>query len=146
MSVFIALAALLAAAVDAVLVLPLLSADLRGRVWMLNVWASWCAPCRQEHPAIVALARTGLVPIYGLNYKDTRADAIGWLAQGGDPYAAALFDGDGRVGIDYGVYGVPETFVIDKHGTVRYKQIGVVTEQALRDKIIPLVKQLEADV
>jgi cytochrome c biogenesis protein CcmG/thiol:disulfide interchange protein DsbE len=119
-------------------------ADLRGRVWMLNVWASWCAPCRQEHPAIVALARTGLVPIYGLNYKDTRDDALGWLAQGGDPYQASLFDGDGRVGIDYGVYGVPETFIVDKTGTIRMKHVGPLTPEVIKTEIEPMLKKLNA--
>ena len=108
--------------------------DMRGKVWLLNVWASWCVSCRQEHPLLVALSKSGTVPIYGLNYKDARADAMKWLNQLGDPYVVSLFDGDGRVGIDYGVYGVPETYVIDKAGIIRYKQIGPVTPEALDKK------------
>ncbi len=117
--------------------------DLKGKVWLLNVWASWCVSCREEHPLLVELAKQNLVPIYGLNYKDQRDAALGWLAQFGDPYAASIADLDGRVGIDYGVYGVPETFVIDKEGLIRFKQIGPITPDALNKKIIPLVKQLQ---
>lgn len=123
----------------------LASADLRGQVYLLNVWASWCVACRQEHPLLVRLARSGAVPIYGLNYKDQRGDALRWLAQFGDPYTASVFDVDGRVGMDYGVYGVPETFVIDKQGMIRHKKIGPVTEPDLNDTILPLVKQLQAE-
>ncbi|HYG82956.1 MAG TPA: DsbE family thiol:disulfide interchange protein [Pyrinomonadaceae bacterium] len=119
------------------------SEEMRGRVWLLNVWASWCAACRDEHPLLVELARTRLVPIYGLNYKDERRDALNWLEEFGDPYTMNLVDADGRVGIDYGVYGVPETFVIDRNGVIRYKQIGPVTEEALKNRIIPLVKELQ---
>ena len=117
--------------------------DLLGKAWMLNVWASWCAPCREEHPLLVEFGRKKLVPIYGLNYKDTRAAGQGFLRQLGNPYEATLFDGDGRTGIDFGVYGVPETFVIDKQGTIRYKQIGPVTAEALEKKILPLVRELQ---
>ncbi|MBL0089071.1 MAG: DsbE family thiol:disulfide interchange protein [Ideonella sp.] len=116
--------------------------DLLGRVWMLNVWASWCGACRDEHPVLVAYSRAGGVPLYGLNYKDKREDGMGWLNQFGNPYTDSLFDPDGRIGIDYGVYGVPETFVIDQAGVIRYKHIGPVTPQVLRDKIEPLLKQL----
>lgn len=119
------------------------SQEMRGRVWLLNVWASWCAACRDEHPVLLQLARTGVVPIYGLNYKDERRNALGWLEEFGDPYTLSVSDADGRVAIDYGVYGVPETFVIDRDGVIRYKQIGPVTEEALRDKILPLVKELQ---
>jgi cytochrome c biogenesis protein CcmG/thiol:disulfide interchange protein DsbE len=98
--------------------------------------------CREEHPLLVSFARKKLVPIYGLNYKDDRAAGLKWLANFGNPYEASLSDRDGKVGIDYGVYGVPETFVIDKQGVIRYKQIGPVTEEALRTKIEPLVRQL----
>jgi cytochrome c biogenesis protein CcmG, thiol:disulfide interchange protein DsbE len=119
--------------------------DLLGKVWILNVWASWCVACREEHPLLVAFSRRKLVPIYGLNYKDGRAEAQRWLANFGDPYTASISDADGRVGIDFGVYGVPETFVIDKQGTVRFKQIGPITPEALRDKIEPLLKQLQAE-
>ena len=118
--------------------------DLQGKVWLLNVWASWCVACRVEHPLLVELARQGTVPIYGLNYKDKRDAALGWLGQHGNPYVASLFDGDGLVGIDYGVYGVPETFVIDKAGVIRMKHIGPVTPEVLRDEILPLVKKLNA--
>ena len=117
--------------------------DLRGQVWLLNVWASWCVACRQEHPLLVELGKTGQVKLYGLNYKDKRDDALGWLANYGNPYLKSMSDTDGLVGIDYGVYGVPETFVIDKQGVIRYKQIGPVTPESLRDKLLPLVAQLE---
>jgi cytochrome c biogenesis protein CcmG/thiol:disulfide interchange protein DsbE len=118
--------------------------DMKGKVWLLNVWASWCVSCRQEHPVLMALAKSNAVPIYGLNYKDPRQDALAWLKQFGDPYVLSIADRDGRIGIDYGVYGVPETFVIDKEGAIRYKQIGPVTPEALRDKILPLVKELQS--
>jgi cytochrome c biogenesis protein CcmG/thiol:disulfide interchange protein DsbE len=117
--------------------------DLRGQVWLLNVWASWCVACRQEHPLLVELGKTGQVKLYGLNYKDKREDALGWLNNYGNPYLKSVSDTEGLVGIDYGVYGVPETFVIDKQGVIRYKQIGPVTPEALRDKLLPLVAQLE---
>jgi cytochrome c biogenesis protein CcmG/thiol:disulfide interchange protein DsbE len=118
--------------------------ELQGKVWLLNVWASWCVACRQEHPLLVELAGKGTVPIYGLNYKDKRDDALAWLARYGNPYVASLADVDGLVGIDYGVYGVPETFVIDKTGTIRLKHIGPVTPEVLRDTILPLVRKLNA--
>ena len=117
--------------------------DLLGQVWLFNVWASWCGACRDEHPILVALSKSGAVPLYGMDYKDTRQDAQQWLEQGGNPYIASAMDVDGRVGIDYGVYGVPETYVIDKAGVIAYKQIGPVTEEVLRDKILPLVKRLQ---
>ena len=118
--------------------------DLRGKVWLLNVWASWCVSCRVEHPLLVELAKTGTVAIYGLNYKDKRDDAMQWLRERGDPYLQSISDTDGRVGIDYGVYGVPETFVIDREGVIRYKQIGPLTPESLRDTILPLVRKLGA--
>ncbi|HOM12977.1 MAG TPA: DsbE family thiol:disulfide interchange protein, partial [Rubrivivax sp.] len=118
--------------------------DLKGKVWLLNVWASWCVACRIEHPVLVDLAKSGAVPIYGLNYKDKREDALAWLAKHGDPYRVSLSDTQGLVGIDFGVYGVPETFVIDKTGTIRLKHIGPVTPDVLRDTILPLVKKLDA--
>ena len=118
--------------------------EMQGKVWLLNVWASWCVSCRQEHPLLVELGKAGIVPIVGLNYKDQRADGLAWLRQHGDPYVLSAFDLDGRVGIDYGVYGVPETYVIDKAGTIRYKQIGPVTPEALEQKILPLVKELNS--
>ena len=116
--------------------------SLLGKPWVLNVWASWCAPCRDEHPYWVAFAPKSPVPIYGLNYKDQPAAAQKWLQQLGNPYAQSLMDADGRIGIDYGVYGVPETFVIDAQGVVRFKHVGPITPEVLRDKIEPLLKQL----
>ena len=132
--------------------LPLLAApdktlsaqDLRGQVWILNVWASWCVACRIEHPVLVELSKTNQVPIYGLNYKDKSPAAIAWLGNFGNPYVQSLVDADGLVGIDLGVYGVPETFVVDKQGLIRHKHIGPVTPEALRDTILPLVKKLAA--
>jgi cytochrome c biogenesis protein CcmG/thiol:disulfide interchange protein DsbE len=118
------------------------SKDMAGKVWLLNVWASWCVACREEHPVLVKLAKTGAVPIYGLNYKDRREDGLPWLKQFGDPYVLSIHDFDGRLGIDYGVYGVPETFLIDKHGVIRYKRIGPVTEEIVKQKIVPLVSEL----
>lgn len=116
--------------------------DMLGKVWMLNVWASWCVACREEHPLLVEFSKQKLLPIYGLNYKDERMAGMRWLGAMGNPYDASLFDQDGRVGIDYGVYGVPETFVIDRQGVIRFKQIGPVTPDVLRTKIEPLVRQL----
>ena len=117
--------------------------EMRGKVWLLNVWASWCVSCRVEHPLLVDLARSNAVPIVGLDYKDKRDDGLRWLDRMGNPYALSAFDVDGRVGIDYGVYGVPETFVIDKQGVIRYKQIGPITPEALERTILPLVRRLE---
>jgi len=117
--------------------------DLKGKVWLLNVWASWCVSCRVEHPLLVELSKANIVSVYGLDYKDDPGAGRGWLAQNGDPYTASIVDRDGRVGIDYGVYGVPETFLIDKSGVVRYKQIGPITPEALQDKILPLVRELQ---
>ena len=116
--------------------------DMLGQVWVLNVWASWCAPCRVEHPLLINLAQKKLAPVYGLNYKDRPEAARHFLSQLGNPFVATLVDADGRVGIDYGVYGVPETFVIDKAGVIRHKHIGPLTPEALRDRIEPLLKQL----
>ncbi len=118
--------------------------DMRGQVWLLNVWASWCVACRQEHPLLVQYAKQAKVPIYGLNYKDERAAGMKWLADFGNPYTVSISDRDGRVGIDFGVYGVPETFVIDREGVIRYKQIGPLTPEVLRDTIEPLIKQLNS--
>lgn len=117
--------------------------DMKGKVWLLNVWASWCVSCVQEHPILVELARQNIVPIYSLDYKDKSADALNWLNNKGNPYVLTVSDTDGRVGIDYGVYGVPETYVIDKQGIIQYKQIGPVTPQNLQEKILPLVAELE---
>jgi cytochrome c biogenesis protein CcmG, thiol:disulfide interchange protein DsbE len=117
--------------------------DMLGKVWMLNVWASWCAVCRDEHPTLTAFARTKLMPVLGLNYKDKREDGLKWLANFGDPYEASLWDGDGRIGIEFGVYGAPETFVIDKQGVIRFKQIGAVTPEVINKRILPLLKELK---
>ena len=117
--------------------------DMLGKVWLLNVWASWCVSCREEHPVLVAFSRRDIVPVYGLNYKDDRKDALAWLARLGNPYTLSIMDRDGRVGINYGVYGVPETYVIDKKGVIRYKQIGPVTPEILDAKIVPLVRKLQ---
>jgi len=117
--------------------------DLRGQVWLLNVWASWCVACLEEHPVLVEFSKSGALPIYGLNYKDSPDAAKGWLGKHGNPYTVSIVDADGRVGIDYGVYGVPETFLIDKEGVIRFKQIGPVTREVLRDKILPLARRLQ---
>jgi cytochrome c biogenesis protein CcmG, thiol:disulfide interchange protein DsbE len=116
--------------------------EMRGKVWLLNAWASWCPPCREEHPLLLDLSRTGAVPIYGLVHKDKPEDAIALLNDLGNPYVLSAQDRDGRVGIDYGVYGVPETYLIDKNGVIRYKQIGPLTSEALEKTILPMVKEL----
>ena len=116
--------------------------DMLGRVWMLNVWASWCAACREEQPLLLRFASRASVPILGLDYKDERGAGQRWLQNYGNPYVASLFDQDGRVGIDWGVYGVPETFIIDKQGVVRFKHIGGLTEEVIREQIEPLLRRL----
>jgi cytochrome c biogenesis protein CcmG, thiol:disulfide interchange protein DsbE len=116
--------------------------DMRGKVWLLNVWASWCVSCRDEHPVLMELSKMNVIPIIGLNHKDKRENGIAWLKQFGDPYLLSAFDSTGRVGIDYGVYGVPETFLIDKQGVIRYKHIGIVTPEIVRDKLLPLAEKL----
>ena len=118
------------------------SEEMRGKVWLLNVWASWCVACRDEHPMLLELARQNAIPIYGLNYKDKPTDAISWLNELGDPYVLSVSDLDGRVGIDYGVYGAPETFLIDRNGIIRFKHIGPVTPEVWNNKIAPLVAEL----
>jgi cytochrome c biogenesis protein CcmG, thiol:disulfide interchange protein DsbE len=118
--------------------------DMLGQVWLLNVFASWCTPCLDEHPHLMAFARQKQVPMVGLNYKDTRPNATSWLGRHGNPYDTALFDGDGRIGIDFGVYGVPETFVIDKQGVIRFKHVGPVTPEVIQKRIVPLLKELNA--
>jgi len=120
--------------------------DLAGRVVLLNVWASWCAGCRVEHPLLVELAKTKAVDIIGLNYKDERAAALRWLRDFGDPYQVNAYDEEGRVGLDLGVYGVPETFVIDAQGIIRHKHIGPITAKQLRETILPLIQQLQGPV
>jgi cytochrome c biogenesis protein CcmG/thiol:disulfide interchange protein DsbE len=138
-------------------------ADMAGKVWLFNVWSSWCVSCRQEHPVLVELSRRNVVPIVGLNYKEVRGAGIDvtkmplseetalarqrggeWLASHGNPYVMSVLDVDGRVGIDYGVYGVPESFVIDKSGTIRYKHIGPLSREAVETTILPLVQELNA--
>lgn len=116
--------------------------DMLGKVWLLNTWASWCVACRQEHPLLVEFSKTNPLPIIGLDYKDKESDGLLWLARYGNPYTTSVTDQDGRIGIDFGVYGVPESFLIDKAGIIRYKQIGPFTEEALRDKLVPLIKEL----
>jgi cytochrome c biogenesis protein CcmG, thiol:disulfide interchange protein DsbE len=135
--------------------------EMKGKVWLLNVWASWCVACRQEHPVLVSMARQQLVPVVGLNYKEVRGDgginvrgmeleretalaierARRWLSDHGDPYVLSVLDIDGRVGIDYGVYGVPETFLIDGEGRIRYKHIGPITRESLQQVIMPKVEE-----
>jgi cytochrome c biogenesis protein CcmG/thiol:disulfide interchange protein DsbE len=119
------------------------SQDMKGQVWMLNVWASWCGSCKDEHPVLMDLAQQNIVPIYGLDYKDKREDGQATLRKAGDPYTLAIFDADGKVGFDYGVYGVPETYIIDKQGVIRDKLIGAVTPQNLRERILPLIAELK---
>jgi cytochrome c biogenesis protein CcmG, thiol:disulfide interchange protein DsbE len=116
---------------------------MKGQVWMLNVWASWCTACRVEHPLLVEISRSNLVPLIGLDYKDQPDDAVKFLAQQGNPYTLSALDLEGRVGIDYGVYGVPETFIIDKNGRIRHKQIGPITPEALQQVILPLIAELK---
>jgi cytochrome c biogenesis protein CcmG/thiol:disulfide interchange protein DsbE len=118
-------------------------AEMKGKVWLLNAWSSWCVSCKEEHPVLMGLAQQNIVPIYGLDYKDKREDALMQLSRGGNPYVLSVMDREGRTGIDYGVYGVPETYVIDKQGVIRYKQIGPVNDQNLRETILPLVAELQ---
>lgn len=118
--------------------------DLKGRVWVMNVWASWCVSCREEHPVLIDFSRTHTnVPLIGLDYKDQRADALNWLKQHGNPYVLSVFDANGRVGIDYGVYGVPETYVIDQAGVIRYKHVGPLTPDVVTTVIDPVIKGLQ---
>jgi cytochrome c biogenesis protein CcmG, thiol:disulfide interchange protein DsbE len=116
--------------------------DMLGRVWILNVWASWCAPCIAEHPIVSELAKAGPAPVVGLNYKDARDDALPWLKRHGDPFHVTVADVAGRIAIDYGVYGVPETYVIDRRGVIRFKHIGPLTRDIADKKLRPLVKTL----
>lgn len=116
--------------------------EMRGKVWLLNVWASWCVSCREEHPLLLELARSRAVPLYGFNYKDQRNDAIAWLDELGDPYLLSAVDLDGRVGIDYGVYGAPETYLIDREGVIRFKHVGPLTPEVLQSKLLPLARDL----
>ena len=119
--------------------------DMLGKVWLLNVWASWCVACREEHPVLIQMSRQREVPIYGLSYKDAPSDARQWLKQHGDPYELNAVDYEGNVGIDYGVYGVPETFIIDKRGIIRHKVIGPITPDILHNCVMPFVKILDQE-
>ncbi len=131
-------------------VLPSLSApetqisvsDLRGKVTLVNVWASWCVACREEHPLLMDLAGRNLLPIYGLNYKDERAEALAWLSRFGNPYTDSIYDAEGTAGLDWGVYGVPETFILDRHGRIRYKHIGAISASDLEHKLLPVIMEL----
>ena len=136
--------------------------DMQGKVWLLNVWSTWCVSCRQEHPMLVQMAKSQTVTLIGLSYKEVRGDASfdmskinaeaektmatqrasAWLQRHGNPYALSALDLDGRVGIDYGVYGVPETYVIDKAGIIRLKHTGPITPEVFSSKLLPLVKEL----
>jgi cytochrome c biogenesis protein CcmG/thiol:disulfide interchange protein DsbE len=116
--------------------------DMLGSVWVLNVWASWCPPCLQEHPIVTDLAKT--VSVIGLNYKDAREDALPWLKRNGDPYKLSVYDANGRIAVDYGVYGVPETYVIDQRGVIRYKHIGPLTPDVAQKKLQPLLQELRS--
>ena len=122
--------------------LGLSSDDLQGEVSLVNVFASWCTACRDEHPLFMRLSASGVVPIHGLNYRDRPEDAASWLDELGDPYTRTGADRNGRVGIDWGVYGVPETFVVGPDGSIAYKHVGPVTERALKETILPLVARL----
>lgn len=119
--------------------------DLKGKVWLFNVWASWCVSCRAEHPVLNELAKQNAAVIVGLNYKDDPNDAKNWLDTLGNPYNVSIMDQDGRIGIDYGVYGVPETFVIDKKGLIRYKHTGPVTAEDVQQTFLPLIAKLQAE-
>jgi cytochrome c biogenesis protein CcmG/thiol:disulfide interchange protein DsbE len=120
-------------------------ADLKGQVWLFNVWASWCVSCRAEHPVLNQLAKKNAAVIVGLNYKDEPDDAKNWLKTLGNPYNVSIMDQDGRIGIDYGVYGVPETFVIDKKGLIRYKHTGPVSAEDVQLIFLPLIAKLQAE-
>jgi cytochrome c biogenesis protein CcmG/thiol:disulfide interchange protein DsbE len=116
--------------------------DMNGKVWLLNVWGSWCFACRQEHPMLLEFSKSGQVPILGLDWKDTRQDGNDLINQLGNPYQLSAFDPEGRVGIDYGVTGAPETFVIDKHGVIRLKYVGPITPEVINEKLLPLIQEL----
>ncbi len=118
---------------------------LRGKVWLLNVFASWCVSCRAEHQVMKGFVRMGLAPVYGLNYKDEAKDAKAWLQALGNPYKAVIVDRQGNAGIDWGVYGVPETFIIDKKGIIRDKIIGPVTDEIVKDRLVPLITKLNGE-
>lgn len=117
--------------------------DMLGKVWLLNTWASWCVACRQEHPLMMELSKAKILPIIGLDYKDKDELGMQWIERYGNPYDVSMADRDGRIGMDFGVYGVPESFLIDKAGIIRYKQIGPFTETDINNKLLPLVKELQ---
>ena len=119
-------------------------ASLKGDVILLNVWATWCTACRQEHEMLLRIARETTTPIFGLNYKDARADALRWLEQLGNPYQAIAFDHDGKVALDLGVYGAPETYLVDASGRIAYKHIGPLTQSVWRETLAPLINTLRA--
>lgn len=121
---------------------PVTQADLPRRAFLLNVWASWCVACRTEHPLLVEYAARGGAPLVGLNYKDARDEALDWLAERGDPYAWSIHDPDGTLGLDLGVYGVPETFVVDADGVIRHKHIGPLDTATFERDIVPLLAAL----
>lgn len=121
------------------------TADFGGEVVMVNVFASWCVPCRVEHPLITQLADEGILPVFGLNYKDEKADASAWLEELGNSYARIGWDLSGRVGIDWGVYGVPETYIIGKQGRIRYKYVGPIFRGVLNETLIPIIRELQAE-
>jgi cytochrome c biogenesis protein CcmG, thiol:disulfide interchange protein DsbE len=116
--------------------------ELRGQVYLLNVWGSWCVSCRDEHPVLVELAKRKRIPLYGLNWKDKHEDAVAWLERFGDPYVASGVDRDGRVAIDFGVYGAPETYLIDREGVIRFKHTGPLTRAVIEEQILPLAAKL----
>jgi cytochrome c biogenesis protein CcmG/thiol:disulfide interchange protein DsbE len=118
--------------------------DMLGKVWLLNVWASWCEACKEEHPVLMEFSHQNVVPIVGVDYKDKPADGAAVLDKAGNPYTLVISDADGKVGFDYGVYGVPETYVIDKLGVIRYKLIGAVTPKNLQETLLPLISELQA--
>ncbi len=117
--------------------------ELKGKVWLLNVWASWCVSCRQEHPVLLDFAKQSAVPLVGMDYQDQRDSGQQWLSKHGNPYRLTVFDEEGRAGMDLGVIGVPETFIIDKQGRIRHKLTGPITQQALKETVLPLLKELE---
>ncbi len=119
------------------------AAEMKGQVWLLNVWGSWCVSCRYEHPVLNELAKQQLLPIIGLNWKDKPEDARAWLAKFGNPYLLSVSDAEGRVAIDYGVYGAPESYIIDKAGMIRYKYTGPISPEDLQKVILPLIQELK---
>jgi cytochrome c biogenesis protein CcmG/thiol:disulfide interchange protein DsbE len=116
--------------------------EMRGKVWLLNFWGTWCVACRDEHPILVKYSKTNALPIYGVDYKDDRKTALEMLEEEGNPYTVIAFDPEGRTSIDYGVYGAPESYLIDKKGVIRFKQIGPITDDVWNKKILPLASQL----